>query len=83
MMKRASVLMILGVLLLGLVFSASGCGCAPALWNWGCDQPGETKAEGRRRHERRARINRQQFMEDLDSFWLTDQPSRLTEKRLP
>jgi len=47
------------------------------------DQMGETAAEGRRRHIRNSRLNRQQLMADLDSFWLLDKPSKLTDKRIP
>ena len=47
------------------------------------EQMGETAAEGRRRHIRNSRLNRQQLMADLDSFWLLDKPSKLTDKRIP
>jgi len=47
------------------------------------DQLGETKAEGHRRHKRALRINRQEFMADLDALMLLDKPSRLTDKRIP
>ena len=47
------------------------------------EQMGETAAEGRRRHIRNSRINQQQLMADLDSFWLLDKPSKLTDKRIP
>jgi hypothetical protein len=47
------------------------------------DQPGETVAEGRRRHERVLRINRQEMMADIDRAFLLDQPSKLTDKRIP
>ena len=47
------------------------------------EQMGETAAEGRRRHLRNQRINQQQLMADLDTFWLVDKPSRLTDKRIP
>lgn len=60
--------------------------CALALWITGCAsqaQPGETEAEGRRRHARGARINQQTFMRDLDRAMLTDKPSKLTNIRIP
>ena len=47
------------------------------------EQMGETAAEGRRRHLRNQRLNQQQLMADLDTFWLLDKPSRLTDKRIP
>jgi hypothetical protein len=53
---------------------------------WGCksyEQPGETAAEGRRRHLRNERINRQELMADIDKAMLYDRPSRLTDKRIP
>jgi len=60
--------------------------CILFLMPLGCvsfDQMGESAAEGRRRHRRTARINRQEFMADLDAFLLLDKPSKLTDNRLP
>jgi len=60
--------------------------CALFLVPLGCrsyDQMGETAAEGRRRHQRVLRLNRQGIMADLDSVMLLDKPSRLTDKRIP
>jgi hypothetical protein len=53
------------------------CGCSS------CEQPGETVAEGRRRHRRVRRINRQEMMADIDKVLLLDRPSKLTDKRIP
>lgn len=53
------------------------CGCSSY------EQPGENAAEGRRRHERVARINQQELMADIDTFFLTDKPSKLTKRRIP
>ena len=52
---------------------------------FGCavDQLGETRAEGSRRHRRVLRINRQEMMADIDRALLLDQPSKLTDKRIP
>ena len=76
MMKSKSVyLVILGIFLCTLVFLSYGCGSYAQL--------GETEAEGRRRHLRNARINRQQLMEDIDKVMLMDKPSKLTDKRIP
>ncbi len=59
------------------VFVLLPCGCSSY------EQIGETAAEGRRRHQRNRRINRQQLMADLDTFWLVDKPGKLTDKRIP
>jgi hypothetical protein len=66
---------ILAVFLWVLVFLPCGC--------QSYEQPGETAAEGRRRHLRNERINRQQMMADIDKVMLFDRPSRLTDKRIP
>lgn len=76
MMKNGSVFMcrmILGIILCALVFLSYGCGA----------HLGETEAEARRRHLRTARINRQQLAEDIDKALLLDEPSKLTDKRIP
>ena len=65
---------ILSVILLVLVFAASGCSSL---------QPGETAAEGHRRHLRVVRINQQEMMADIDTALMLDQPSKLTDKRIP
>lgn len=66
--------LILAVVLWVLVFLPYGCSSS---------QPGETAAEGRRRHERVARINQQEMMQDIDKTLMLDRPSRLTDKRVP
>jgi len=53
------------------------CGCR----SW--EQPGETAAEGRRRHERVLRTNQQEMMADIDRTLLLDRPSKLTDMRIP
>ncbi len=52
---------------------------------FGCSisQPGETAAEGHRRHQRVVRINQQEMMADIDTVLMLDEPSRLTDKRIP
>ena len=52
---------------------------------YGCSskQMGETVAEGHRRHRRNLRLNQQEMMEDIDMFLLLDEPSRLTDNRIP
>jgi len=59
------------------VFVFLPCGCRSY------EQLGETAAEGRRRHMRALRINRQEMMADLDTLMLLDKPSKLTDKRIP
>jgi hypothetical protein len=76
MMKGVSVReVILSIILWALVFLPLGC----AFW----DQSGETTAEGHRRHKRVLSINRQEMMADIDKVLLLDEPSKLTEKRIP
>lgn len=65
---------ILLVFLCTLIFSLFGCSF---------QQPGETLAEGQRRHKRNMRINQQGMMADIDRVLLLDRPSRLTDKRTP
>jgi len=72
MMKKTSVSMILGIFLFALVF-----------WLNGCSQPGETTAEGHRRHIRNVRINQQEMNQDIDKALLLDKPSKLSDKRVP
>ena len=76
MMKSVSVCKVILVIVL----------CALFLVPLGCmsyDQPGETVAEGRRRHKRTLRINRLEMMADLDALMLLDKLSKLTDKRIP
>jgi hypothetical protein len=89
----------LALVLCALVLWLSGCGYAGRSGKVGTDaaakvltlgskpetyaQLGETEAEGRRRHLRNARINRQELMADLDTLLLLDEPSRLTDRRIP
>lgn len=49
--------------------------------NW--QQPGLTRAEVDRRHDRVLRLNGEMALSDLDRVLLLDQPSRLTDKRIP
>jgi hypothetical protein len=58
--------------------------CALVFWLSGCfEQPGETAAEGHRRHLRNLRVNQQELMQDVDKVMLSDQPSKLTDKNIP
>ena len=57
--------------------------CALVFLLYGCAQLGETTAQGRRRHLRNVRINKQEMMGDVDRAMLLDEPSKLTDKRIP
>lgn len=58
--------------------------CAAALLS-GCSwrQPGEARVEVDRRHQRALRLNQEMLLSDLDRVLMLDQPSRLTDKRIP
>lgn len=90
-------LFVLSFVLCSLVFWLSGCGYVVRTARFVDDvfkdvlmlgskeefaQLGETEAEGRRRHLRNERLDRQQLMADIDRVLLTDQPSKLTDKRI-
>ena len=72
MMKKA-VLMILAVVLFVLTIYLSGCG-----WS----QPGETVAEGHRRHIRNLKVNQQSLSKDVDSLMLFKEPSKLSDMKI-
>jgi hypothetical protein len=77
MMKSISAFVckvLLAVVLGFFVVLPSGCSTT---------QLGETAAEGQRRHDRVMRINQSEFWADIDMFLLLDEPSRLTDKRIP
>jgi hypothetical protein len=98
-MKKWLVSILLGAALILVVLGPVGCGyigkaddiveqTAADVMRAGPDreataQLGETAAEGHRRHIRNHRLNRQAMMEDIDSLFMTDQPSRLTEWATP
>ena len=65
---------ILVTVVLFLVFIPSGCTFT---------QPGETLAEGHRRHLRTIRVNEQEMMSDIDTTLMLDRPSRLDDRRIP
>jgi len=66
---------ILTIVLCVLVFLPCGCGFF--------NQLGETTAEGHQRHQRVLRLNRQEMMADIDRVLQLDEPSKLTDKRIP
>jgi hypothetical protein len=49
----------------------------------GCTHPGETVAETNRRHLRNLRVNQGNMLKDIDAVLLLDEPSRLTDRRVP
>jgi len=65
---------ILVVMLCALVFLPGGCST---------QQMGETTAQGEIRHQRNLRIDQQQMMADIDKTLLLEEPSRLTDRRIP
>jgi len=74
--KKNSIIRFFGAVavLCFLLFLIQGCSMA---------QPGETAAEGHRRHVRNRRIAQQQLMEDIDKVLLYDGPSKLSTRRIP
>jgi hypothetical protein len=72
--KRTSFLL-LAVLLCILVFWLGGCSLI--------ERPGETAAEGNRRHLRNLTVNQQNMMSDIDRALLADKPSKLSDKKIP
>lgn len=74
-MKSVSICkLVLAIVLVVLVLLPFGCNTA---------QLGETEAEASRRHRRVFRINQSELMADIDRVMLLDEPSRLTDKRIP
>ncbi len=80
-MKKVVVSFLLGVVLSAVAFIASGCLSPGPCAKESSAQPGETVAEGNRRHIRNARTDQQGMMQDLDAFWLTDKSSKLSTFR--
>jgi hypothetical protein len=73
-MKNVSLLAILAIILCAMIILLAGCGYFA--------QPGETVAEGHRRHLRNLSIDQQNLMADIDRVLLTDKPSSLTDKNI-
>jgi len=98
-MKNWFVLILLGAALILVMLGPVGCGyigkadditeqATADVMRMGPDreataQLGETAAEGHRRHVRNHRLNRQMMMEDIDTLFHFDQPSRLSEWATP
>jgi hypothetical protein len=68
-------LFVRAVVLCGLALLVCGCGSFA--------QPGETEAEGHRRHQRNLALNRQEMISDIDAALLMVEPSKLSERRIP
>jgi hypothetical protein len=68
--------LVLALILGALVVLSCGCG---SWWTY----PGETAAEGNRRHKRVVKNNFEEMRADIDTVLLLDRPSMLTDKRLP
>lgn len=82
MMKVKSVSiykLLLGTILCILVFSLAGCGVITGVAEL-FHQPGETAAEGHRRHLRNLSVNQQNMAGDLDRALLFDRPSRAHDR---
>jgi outer membrane lipopolysaccharide assembly protein LptE/RlpB len=62
-------------LLLTIALLLTGCGFF--------NQPGKTAEEVHREHLRMLRINQQEMMRDIDRTLGVDQPSKLTDKKIP
>ena len=60
-------------LLAVMVWSVSGC----VAW---MGSPGETAEEVHRRHKKVVMDNLRQQQDDVDAFWMLDEPSRLSDK---
>ncbi len=75
MMRSTSLInrVVLSILLCVMVLGLCGC--------W--EQMGETAAEGSRRHQRKFRLESQGLAEDIDTLWLMDAPTKLSERRIP
>jgi hypothetical protein len=98
-MKNWLVSILLGAGLILVVLGPAGCGyigraddiaeqTAADVMRAGPDseataQMGETAAEGHRRHIRNHRLGRQMMMEDIDTLFHFDQPSKLSEWTAP
>ena len=74
MRNKITVSLLVAVLLM-LVVLSTGCGLFA--------QPGKTPAEVNREHVRDLKINQSEMMRDIDRTLDLDQPSKLTELRIP
>ncbi len=71
-MKKTLVKVVLSVVLVAFAMALAGC-----------NQHGETLAEGKRRHQRNLKVNQESLSQDIDAFMLYDKPSGLSYLRLP
>ena len=77
-MKSVSLRKVILIVVLTAIFLLP-TGCS----SFSTEQPGETAAEGKRRHLRVDRLNNGGFWADVDAFFQIDEPSRLSDKRIP
>jgi hypothetical protein len=75
--------MMKGLSIFKVIFAVTVCTLAFLLAGCSSEQLGETAAEGSRRHSRILRINQSELMSDIDMVLLFDEPSKLTDKRIP
>ena len=69
----------------GLRLFAAAALCMLGMMLSGCSwqHPGETAKEVSQRHDRTLRLNNQMMLSDIDRVLMLDQPSHLTDKRIP
>jgi hypothetical protein len=76
MMKSVSIYKVILIVILCIAVFLPSLGCS-------FSQMGQTTAEGHRRHIRTWRIDQKELMADIDRFLMLDEPSKLTEMRIP
>jgi hypothetical protein len=74
-MRNNFAIIALAGLLLTIALLVTGCGLFY--------HPGKTAAEVNREHLRMLQINQQEMMRDIDRTFDLDQPSKLTDKKMP
>lgn len=75
-MKSVSIYKVILIVILCIAVFLPSLGCS-------FSQMGQTTAEGHRRHIRTWRIDQKELMADIDRFLMLDEPSKLTEMRIP
>lgn len=75
-MKSVSIYKVILIVILCIAVFLPSLGCS-------FSQMGQTTAEGHRRHIRTWRTDQKELMADIDRFLMLDEPSKLTEMRIP